>query len=358
MVVVITVLLVESIVQVPLLLLRALDRSRTFLFFVCTQLVVALAANFLLVVIYRMGPLGAMVANLIASSLLLLFLLPTITGTIGLCFSREALVRLLRYGLPFVPSAISMMIMNISDQYLLRYFRGLEVTVLYALSYKFVMAINLFITGFRYAWVPFIFRVSDDPDAKRMYARAFEITAAILSLFFFLICTFLPEIYQVLVSKSYFTAMGIVPLVALSYILFGFHIIFLAGIYLEDKTAYIAKVAAIAALVNILTNLFFIPRYGIWGAAVTTLFSFSILLTLIYRKAQQVHRISFDITRAAKVLFLAVAVMSMARLIEFDSQVLVLGSKLFLLVVYLLVLRSMGYLSREKVREVVNWLKK
>jgi O-antigen/teichoic acid export membrane protein len=251
-----------------------------------------------------------------------------------------------------------MMIMNISDQYLLRYFKGLEETGLYALSYKFGMAINLFITGFRFAWVPFIFRVSGEPGSEKMYARAFEITVVILGLLYFLICTFLPEIFLLLVDSSYYGGMGIVPMVAFSYILFGLHIIFLAGIYLEDETPYIAKVGLTSALVNVISNLFFIPRYGMWGAAATTLASFSILIVLIYRKAQAVHRIPFDISLAAKVLLYAVLLMSGVRLIELDEPLLIFGMKLIALALYLMILRSMGLVRKEKLREVLSWVKK
>lgn len=356
--VVILVLLVESTVQIPLLLLRALNLSKTFLFFIVTQLVTALAANVIFVAYLRMGPFGAMLANLIASILLLLLLLPLVMKNIGWRFSLEALRRLLRFGLPFIPSMISMMLMNLSDQYLIRYFRGLEETGLYALSYKFGMAINLFITGFRFAWVPFIFRVSDEPDASRMYARAFEITAVILSLIFFLICTFLPEIYRVLVEKSYFSTMGIVPLIAFSYILFGLHIIFLAGIYLEDQTAFIAKAGMASASLNLVLNLIIIPRYGAWGAAVTTLISFAMLISLIYRKAQAVHRIQFDISRAGRVLLLSVVLMSAARLIDWGGPLTLLWLKFVIFIIYLAILRSMGYIRKEKLQEVAGWIKR
>jgi len=356
-VVVILVLLVESVVQVPLLLLRALDRSRIFLLYVIIQLAVALVMNYILVAVYHLGPYGALFANLISSTLLLALLVPVASGSTRLVFSWQAFRHLLRYGLPFVPSAISLMVMNISDQYLLRYFRGLEETGLYALSYKFGMAINLFITGLRYAWIPFIFRVSGEPDANRLYARTFEITVALLSLVYFVICTFLPEIYRLVVDQTYHGAIGIVPLVALSYILFGLHVIFVAGIYLEDQTSYIARIGLTAAVVNILLNLVAIPRYGMWGATVTTLVSFSVLIVLVYRKSQEVHRIPYDLGRAARVLLLSILLMAAVRLIEWGEPVTVFTMKLFVFAFYLFLLRTMGYLKMDKLKEISSWWK-
>lgn len=352
------VLVVETIVQVPLLLLRALDRSRTFLTFIIIQLITALAVNYLLVAVLGMGPVGAMLANLIASGFLLALTMPIVIGNIDLDFSREHFKSLLRFGLPFVPSTISMMVMNISDQYLIRYFRGLEETGLYALNYKFGMALNLFITGFRYAWVPFIFRVSGEPDSGRLYARAYEVLTVLLSAIFFLICAFLPEMYALLVDRSYFAGMGIVPLVAFSYVLFGLHTIFLAGIYLEDETSFIAKAGVAAAASNVVLNFLLIPRFGMWGAAGTTLVSFALLIVLIFRRSQKVHPIPFDITKSLGVLLVSVVMTGAVRIIEWDSMVQGILFKILLLMIYLFVLRYMGYIRIEYIREVLNWLRR
>jgi O-antigen/teichoic acid export membrane protein len=354
-VLVVFVLFIESIVQIPLLLLRALDRSRTFLMFVIIQLSAALIANYVLVAHYGMGPYGAILANLLSSGLLLALLVPVAVKSTRFTFARETFVHLLRYGLPFIPSAISMMVMNISDQYLLRYFRGLEETGLYALSYKFGMAINLFITGFRYAWIPFIFRVSGEPDANKLYARTFEITSVILAFLFFGICTFLPEIYYLLVDRSYYGGMVIVPLVAFSYILFGLHIIFIAGVYLEDQTPFIAKVGTTAAVINVLLNLLLIPEYGMWGASVTTLASFSVLIVLVYIKAQKVHPIPFDLRRVASVLLISLFLVAGVRYFDWGSPLMTVGIKLLTFAIFLFILRSMGYIRKQKLKEILNW---
>lgn len=349
-------LLVETLLQVPLLLLRALDRSRTFLLYVLSQLLLALVANYVCVAVLRMGAYGAMLANLFASALLFVLLLPlTVKNTKGF-ISLGLLKQLFGFGLPFVPSTIAMMVMNISDQYLIRYYRGLEETGLYALSYKFGMAINLFITGFRFAWVPFIFRVAGRPDSGWLYARTFEVTTVILSLVFFGICAFLPEIFTVFVDRSYFAGMGVVPFVSFAYVLFGFHVIFLAGIYLENRTAFIAKAGTASALANLIANLILIPRFGMWAAAGTTLFSFALLTVLVYLKAQQVHRIPFDLEKALKVLLLATALFVTVRIIPWGSTTLAIGAKVSALLFYLFVLRRMGLVSVASVRELLSSL--
>jgi O-antigen/teichoic acid export membrane protein len=355
-VLVVLVLLVETLLQVPLLLLRALDRSRTFLLYVLAQLFVALVANYVCVVVFKMGAYGAMVANLFASSFLFVLLLPLTAKNARGFISSKLLKELFSFGLPFVPATLAILVMNISDQYLIRFYRGLEETGLYALSYKFGMAINLFITGFRYAWVPFIFRVSREPDAGRLYARAFEVTTVILSLVFFLICAFLPEMFAVMVDSSYFSGMGIVPFVALAYVLYGLHIIFLAGIYLENETAFIAKAGAASALANILANLVLIPRFGMWAAAGTTLFSFALLTALVYGRSQKVHRIPFDLGKATRVLFLAAVLLLLVRGIDWGNALVAIGVKVLALLSYLLILRGMGLVSVASVREILSSL--
>jgi O-antigen/teichoic acid export membrane protein len=170
---------------------------------------------------------------------------------------------------------------------------------------------------------------------------------------FFLICAFLPEVFAVLVDPAYSAGMAVVPVVAFAYVLYGLHVIFLAGIYLENKTAFIAKAGGVSALVNVAMNLVLIPRFGMWAAAGTTLLSFGLLTVLVYGKSQKVHPIPFDLRKTATVFILAALLVVAVRAIDWGGPLLTVGVKLLALLIYILVLRRMGLVRMANVREML-----
>ena len=54
------------------------------------------------------------------------------------------------------------------------------------------------------------------------------------------------------------------------------------GVYLQEKSGWIALIRGIGAGTNVLLNFIFIPKYGIIGAAGATCFSFILMSLLLY----------------------------------------------------------------------------
>jgi O-antigen/teichoic acid export membrane protein len=55
-------------------------------------------------------------------------------------------------------------------------------------------------------------------------------------------------------------------------------------IIIENKQIFFIKISFVGALLNIILNIFLIPYAGIYGAAYSTLFSYFVVSSLIYRK--------------------------------------------------------------------------
>jgi O-antigen/teichoic acid export membrane protein len=73
----------------------------------------------------------------------------------------------------------------------------------------------------------------------------------------------------------------ITPFVAICALLYGIYTIAIQEITLHKKTKYMGFIWLVAAGLNVLLNVIFIPIFGIIGAAVTTLISFGIATSYI-----------------------------------------------------------------------------
>ena len=82
-------------------------------------------------------------------------------------------------------------------------------------------------------------------------------------------------------------------------VLYGININFFAGTYKPEITS---KIIYAAAVFNLITNLIFIPRFGIIGAAITTTISYFIMMFMGFFYIRKFIKISFPIRTWAKTL--------------------------------------------------------
>mgnify|MGYP001033400402 CR=1 FL=1 len=82
-------------------------------------------------------------------------------------------------------------------------------------------------------------------------------------------------------GEQYFEGYKIVPFVTLGVLFLGLQARFQASFIFYKKTGYITFSIVAAGLLNLLLNILFIPSYGYFAAAVTTLISYAFLLFLM-----------------------------------------------------------------------------
>ena len=85
------------------------------------------------------------------------------------------------------------------------------------------------------------------------------------------------EILIIMTTPSFYDAYKVIPLIALSYVLYGCYHILSVGFNLKKKTKYVPFIVGTGALTNIGLNLLLIPNYGMMGAGVVTVISYLLL---------------------------------------------------------------------------------
>ncbi len=89
---------------------------------------------------------------------------------LGLQFSRPLLREMNRFGIPLVPAALALILVNFSDRFFLVHLDGLAEVGLYEIGVRIASAMVLLLTAFRMAWPAFAYSIEDDAEAKRTYA--------------------------------------------------------------------------------------------------------------------------------------------------------------------------------------------
>jgi O-antigen/teichoic acid export membrane protein len=308
------ILLVDTLCNLPYLLLRAEERSILYTGFRLGRFFLELIFNLLFVVGLKLGVKGILYANILAAFINLLALFPIQLRYLKGAYSWPAVKDLLKFGLPLIPNGLAYLIVEMSDRYLMLYLLDKEQVGMYSANYKFGTLMLLLVTGFRNAWQPFFLKIAKQQDAKTIYARVmtyFIFGSTIIVIMGSLLIDYVVKIpvavRTTLMGSAYWGGTYIIPLILVSYMLYGMYVNLTVGIYIRKKSQLMVIFTGLAALTNIGSNLYLMPRYGITGAALATLFAYLVMMISIFAANQKIYPIKYEYGRLAMVFCYLVA---------------------------------------------------
>lgn len=209
-------------------------------------------------------------------------------------FNKEYLSYALKISVPLVLDGVALNILSQADRMMITMIRNSTESGVYGLVYNFSMIATVIITAFDGIWIPFFTNKMNEKkysDINKFSAKYIEmITVTML-----MVVLLGPEILKLIATEVYWEGISIIPPIVLSN-----YIIFLYTMYVNiehyhKKTVFISINTAIAAVVNVLLNLFFINQWGYVGAAYTTLISYTLSLILHYLYARRLNRELFPL---------------------------------------------------------------
>jgi O-antigen/teichoic acid export membrane protein len=150
----------------------------------------------------------------------------------------------------------------------------------------------------------------------------------------------------VLTTPKFFSAQRVVALLAFSNAAKAGFMVVSIGIGRARRTRFNWIVTGAAAAVNIGLNLALIPPYGMMGAAISTLVSFSFMFAFMAWHAQRIYPVPYQWRRVAILVGTAAALNIVAVLVDAPLPLAVA-----LVVAYPIVLLPLGfYLPAERTR--------
>jgi len=154
---------------------------------------------------------------------------------------------------------------------------------------------------------------------------------------------------MIIANEEYWSASHYVPIIAFSYVFNGLNLIFNAPLYVNKKTHIIAFINISAAIINIILNYFLVRKYGIMGAAISTLLSFAYIYTCTYYYSIRVTKINWEWPRAFKPIILGLTIIIICNQINVDSQLLMIVIKFSFLITMLILLLLFGFFRKEEI---------
>ena len=330
--------------------LQILKKSALFIILSSVKLIIALSFNIYFIVFLKMGVLGILYGNLIASGSLTIILVIPVLIKVGIRFSGNKLVEMLKFGLPLIPGAIANFIVLVSDRYFVKIFGSLADTGIYSLSYKFGILPHAFITvPFYGIWSIRRFELMKSENAE-------ELMGKIITYFFFII-TFVglgisvlaKDAIHIMADPKFWDACRYIPILILSYIVFSLYNHFSISILIQKKTKYISYIDVGNGILNVALNILLIRSYGIYGAAYATLISYTIRISSLYTVANRLQKIYFEFGRVGKIFLSAGLIFTICSLITISSSLISLLVKFIIALLFPLFLYVLNFYTTNEI---------
>ncbi len=275
-----------------------------------------IGAAALFVIYLGWGPAGFLMGMVVPPALLALLLIPGILRGVGLGFDATGLRRFLRFGVPLVPSTFAMWGLTYCDIYLLGRLATLEEVGWYQMAQEICLGMGLIMTAVQLAWPRFIFSHAKERTAPKAFALCADYYTAVLGFAGLALSVFAGEIILVIGSEAYAAAATVIPYLCLATLLFALYGMFASGVQISGRTEFMALTAAGGLIVNVVLNIWMIPRSGMTGAAVASVFSNVAMCVAVLKISGRLYRIPFSAARIGGILILAIALFALSRCAE------------------------------------------
>ncbi len=197
---------------------------------------------------------------------------------------RKLIRQMLAYSLPLMVAAMPGVINDFLDRILFRFFdtnadAWRSSLGLYQAAVKLAVIMNLFIQMFRYAAEPFFFRRAAEKDSKVLYASVQEYFTAFCGLVFLGVILYI-DIIALILGPQFRSAVGIVPVMLLSYMILGMLFNVSMWYKLSGKTNMAIWITLSGLVVTALVIVAFMPKYSYWAAAFGHLASYVVMFII------------------------------------------------------------------------------
>ena len=289
--------ILESFYNIIAQYARGQDKILKFAFSGLLNSFVLLGLNIVFLVVLNLELAGWMISFILAKIIIILYLCYTLKIWNDIAiehFDAGFIKNALRFCLPLMPSATMWWIMNASDRYILSYYWGIAVTGIYAVATKLPVILSVFENVFYQAWQTTALSVLDDNKRDAFYSKVFNHYFRLLSIGIITVLAFLKPLLVYLFAKEYAEGWICSAILVLSVMIhaLGGNIGILYTVFKNTNGAL--KTSFIGAVINIVLNLLFIPKYGMMAAACTTLFAYIVVLVIRWFDIKGVVNLSFS----------------------------------------------------------------
>lgn len=299
-------ILVDNVSAIPLSLLRQQGRALYYTLVNVSGVVVNVLLCFwfyLSIEGAAASPVWVLLANLIASGVSLLLLLPPALRMFTFSIDRAVLKKVVTYCLPLMVAGVMGVAADFIDRQMLRWMLPEEIALAELGIYSAVAKIAALMVIFRQIYSlgaePFFLQKFSRNDFSRLNAAALKyFTAAGVAIFLGIML--FSDLFALILGEGFRVGLDVLPLLLVANLLSGILVNLSFWYKVADKTRFALYVTLAGISTAILFNLVLIPSFGYAGAAWARVGSSLAMVAMSYIFGQMFYPLHYDLRSIAR----------------------------------------------------------
>ncbi len=208
-----------------------------------------------------------------------------------------------------------------------------EALGVFGACYKFSIVMNLIIQAFRFAAEPFFFSNASDKNSPVLFAQVNHYFTVFCCVFLLAISVNM-DIFKYYISKNYWGALPIVPILLLAYLFLGCYYNLTVWFKVTDKTYFGTIITLSGAIITISLNFLLIPLGGYLASSLVTLIVFFLMAASCYLLGQKFYPIPYKIGQELILIAITIALVYGISFIKIPNQLLATAFHLVVVIAF------------------------
>lgn len=290
------------------------------------------------VLIQKMGILGILYANLIANIAASIYVIVILRKwLLPKFFNFLRLKEMLKYALPLIPTTVAFWVLNNSSAFVIQYFYNQSEVGLYQLGMTIASGVAIFVTAFQMAWGPFAFSIIKNENAKNTYAMMLNVYSIFFTSIALIIALFSLEILKIFTNKAYYGAAIVAGILSFNGIIYGYSYILGIGNNIKKNNKPLAISVFFGAIITFILYLILVPLIGKEGAAISTTLGYIVVPIFLYKKAQKVYKIEFNVNLTIFISIIGICIYTISLFFNSNNILMIILLKLLLILIYFVI---------------------
>ena len=289
----------ESLLRIPIVLYQAQQKARQVVYIQYSKCILGIFLSLIFIVILKWGAYGVLLSQLLTGLIMALIVMRSIAFKWFISNIRWEYIRAgLAYGLPLIPHLAAWQIINAASRMILERYVSLAELGLFNFGYMLGMVMYLLVMGINQAWAPYYYNLMNDdpnPDVKIIKIVS-KYVVIIGSICLFGVLFAREAVYFIMPSKYYVAVPYIAPFLT-GYLLVGYYYFAAMPLQYYKKTLLMPVITGTAAILNVILNLLFIPKYGAIAAAWISTITYAFCLVVYFLVGRRFQRINYPLLK-------------------------------------------------------------
>ena len=225
----------------------------------------------------------------------------------------------LAFNIPLVPHYLSQIVLNQSDRIMIKKMIGSDEAGIYSLAYGLASLMTILNSSIINTLTPWLYKQMKKENYKEIGINSTLIMVLVASANFFLV-VFAPEIIAIMAPGTYYEAIWVIPPVSVGTFFIFMYSVFSRFEFYFEKTRFMMLASVFGAVLNVVLNYIFIPKYGYYAAGYTTLFCylcytlghFTIMSIIMKKKKPGVKIFDIKLLSMIVLIFVGLCMLTMA----------------------------------------------